>query len=314
MSVDSLVSNWATSTGPSTKLRQNEKLIRFLGDWLFADYQPFPEKADFWDRLFLWLDSLRPCDSRLDDQQAMFDLIPHLLFAGEKDLTSMYRAAFEGPIRRWLITKGNLNLDQADLDAEIESLRNGTWFGSLAGMDISGFCRVNRIIPQSYRPEFRFVAKFCKVSPLKKWLIEKNYERIVVVEDMVGTGQQFLETLPVLQKLKPIQILFVPFFIPPDGYETVRTELLLKLNRHITCEPMCVLPEACLIRMDAHPDESVDIARFREVIQRHGGNRFGFGGDYGTLLLSFLNCPDNVPPIIYRPATTALCPRASREG
>lgn len=47
MSVDDLVREWALRAGSSDRLRANERLIRFLGEWLFPDYQPFPEKATF---------------------------------------------------------------------------------------------------------------------------------------------------------------------------------------------------------------------------------------------------------------------------
>lgn len=316
MNVDDLVAEWALATGASTKLRANERLIRFLGEWLFPDYHPFPEKADFWERLFVWLDHIGPCDSRNDDQHAMFDFVPHLLFAAERDLTSMYRAAYDGPIRRWLIEQGDFMLDDSDLDAKLEKLRRDTWFGSLAGMDIAGFCRVNRIFPQSYRPEFRFIAEFCNPAGVKQWLQSEGYERIVVVEDMVGTGEQFEEALPALRGVggtDPINVLFVPLFIPPQGFKFVCKQLEKPEHQHITCQPMIVLPESVLIRRDAHDDESEDIRRFREVILRHGNANFGIGDDYGTLVLSFLNCPDNVPPIVHSPADTALFPRASRE-
>jgi hypothetical protein len=317
MSVDDLVREWALRAGSSDRLRANERLIRFLGEWLFPDYQPFPEKADFWARLFVWLDHIGPCDTRSDDQRAMFDFVLHLLFAAERDLTSMYRAAYDGPIRRWLIDQGGLLLDNANLNAELDQLRRDTWFGSLAGMDVGGFCRVNRIFPQSYRPEFRFIAEFCKPAQIKKWLQSEGYKRIVVVEDMVGTGEQFEEALPALRgvggKEEPIQVLFVPLFIPPAGFEFVCEQLEKPGNRHITCQPMVILPESVLIRRDAHAGESEDVARFRAVILRHGDADFGFGDKYGTLALSYLNCPDNVPRIIHSPAATALFPRASRE-
>lgn len=247
----------------------------------------------------------------------MFDFVLHLLFAAERDLTSMYRAAYDGPIRRWLIDQGGLLLDNANLNAELDQLRRDTWFGSLAGMEVGGFCRVNRIFPQSYRPEFRFIAEFCKPAQIKKWLQSEGYKRIVVVEDMVGTGEQFEEALPALRgvggKEEPIQVLFVPLFIPPAGFEFVCEQLEKPGNRHITCQPMVILPESVLIRRDAHAGESEDVARFRAVILRHGDADFGFGDKYGTLALSYLNCPDNVPRIIHSPAATALFPRASRE-
>ncbi len=313
MTVDELVSEWAQSSGEIDKIRFNQSLLRFLGEWLYCEYQPYPEKADFWERLYVWLDQLPASPQRGDHQQAMFNFVIHLLFAGEKDLTSMYRAAYDGPIRRWLIDQANLNLETPSFDTEFENARRKTWFGSLAGMDVNTFCRVNRIFGQSYRPEFRFINEFCDADALRVWLDSESLDRIVVVEDMVGTGQQFLETIAVLTRLGK-ETLFVPLFIPPDGNERIGNELAKPENKHIAYHPILVLPRESVIRSQEQPDDSKDVIAFREIIELYGRGIFGFGGDYGTLALSYLNCPDNVPRIIWNPFETALFPRASREG
>jgi len=316
MSVDDLIAEWALATGPSDRLRDNENLIRFLGEWLFSEYQPYPEKADFWDRLYCWLNQICDCKTRNEDQRAMFDFIPYLLFAGQRDLTAMYRAAYDGPIRRWLIDQGELLLDDLAVARKLENLRRDTWFGSLAGMDISGFSRVNRITGQSYRPEFRFIAEFCNMNELKNWLDAEGYKRIVVVEDMVGTGEQFQDALPALAGVggeNPIQVLFVPLFIPPAGLKVVLDELSKPEHSHISCQPICVLPDSSIIYGESQSAESKDHSRFREVILRHGSGNFGYGSNYGTLILSYMNCPDNVPAIIHQPTDVALFPRATRE-
>ncbi len=317
MSADELIREWALASGPSDALRENENLIRFLGEWLFTEYQPYPEKADFWDRLFLWLDQIGACPTRDEDQRAMFDFIPHLLFAGHRELTAMYRAAYDGPIRRWLIDQGKLPLDDPNLEGELEALRRATWFGSLAGMDINGFCRVNQITGQSLRPEFRFIAEFLDVIKLKDQISTQGYKRIVVVEDMIGTGEQFMEALPALASVggeDPIQVLFVPLFIPPDGLKCVCEELSKEEYLHITCQPICIHSDAALIHRNEHNGELPTVAKFRKVIHRHGNGNFGFGVDYGTLILSYMNCPDNVPEIIHYPPKVAIFPRATREG
>lgn len=71
---------------------------------------------------------------------------------------------------------------------------------------------MNGIFGQSYRPEFRFINEFCDADKLRTWLDSEGLERIVVVEDMVGTGQQFLETIAVLTQLGK-ETLFVQFLI-----------------------------------------------------------------------------------------------------
>jgi len=317
LSVDDLIREWALASGPSDGLRDNENLIRFLGVWLFAEYQPFPENAEFWDRLYLWLDQIAACVTRDDDQRAMFDFIPHLLFAGQRDLTAMYRTAYDGPIRRWLIDQENLQLDDPNLNDKLEALRQDTWFGSLAGMDISAFCRVNQITGQSFRPEFRFIAEYFDFTNLKDQIVAEGYKRIVVVEDMIGTGLQFTEALPALASVggeDPVQVQFVPLFIPPDGLQCVQAELSKNEHQHISCQPICVLPDAAMIHRSEQAGEPSAVARFRDVVIRHGNGDFGLGDDYGTLVLSYMNCPDNVPTIVHNPSNVALFPRATREG
>ena len=313
MTVDELVSEWAQSSGEIDKLRFNHSLLQFLGEWLFCEYQPYPEKADFWDRLYIWLEQLPAGPKRANHQQAMFNIVVRLLFAGERDLTSMYRAAYDGPIRRWMIDQANLTFEISNFDAELGEVRRKTWFGSLAGMDINAFCRVNRIFGQSYRPEFRFINNFCDTGKLKAWLDAKDYERIVVVEDMVGTGEQFLQTIAALTQLKK-EAIFVPLFIPPDGDKLISTELAKPENSHIAYHPILVLPNESIIRSQEQPDDSQEVIAFREIINLYGGGIFGYGKHYGTLALSYLNCPDNVPKFVWSPSESALFPRASREG
>ncbi|WP_417375552.1 hypothetical protein [Gimesia maris] len=310
---DELIRSWIFSSGNKDQIDFNESLLRFLGEWHYFEYQPFPEKGNFWERLGSWLKEIPDCDTKTEDQQALFNAVPRLLFAAEGDLISMYRAAYEGPILRWLLDTENLSLDESDLQTKIANAKHETWFGSLAGMDINTFCRVNEIYGQSFRPEFRFVTKFCSTKKLSNWLKVKKYSKIVVVEDMIGTGDQLKEAISSLTRLKEFQILLVPLFIAPAGWTVAKKLMKYKRNKHIKCTPMVILPDACLIQDTPHPQEGDEITELREVIQRHDYGRLGWGNKYGTLMLSYLNCPDNVPPIIHTSYKNSLFPRAYRE-
>lgn len=309
MNTDELIRLWIYASGDTSTIVSNEILLRFLGEWSFSEYQPYPEKAGFWERLGPWLENL----TLTDEQQSLFNSLTRLLFAGEADLISMYRAAYEGPVRRWLIDQENLDLTSDDFDQLFKQAKHMTWFGSLAGMDINTFCRVNRIYGQSFRPEFRFVSKFCKTFELSTWLKANSYERIVVVEDMVGTGEQFNQALPSLRDLNDFEILIVPLFIAPDGWSFVQSLLSTPEHSHIACEPVMVLPESTIIRNVPMPDEEPVISELRSIIQRHDNSLFGHGDEYGTLALTYLNCPDNVPSLYHSSFDHPIFPRASRE-
>jgi hypothetical protein len=313
--MDSLIARWTSVSGYDKRLEHNAELLSFLGHWHYSRYQPFPEKPPFWDRLFQWLNHLPHAPT--GDQQALFNFVPWLLFASEEDLISTYRMAYTGPICRWLLDQTNITLDDANLDEKLEAARKRTWFGSLAGMDINTFCRVNGIFGQSYRPEFRFVSEFCDVQALSLWLSGQPYERIVVVEDIVGTGTQLWQTRRALKELRDFQILFVPLFIAPEGYRLARLMCSNARYAHVQCEPIFVLPHQCLVRRSPSPEDDPVITAFRSVNAAYNSGDLGFGQEYGTLVLTCANCPDNVPPIVHQRTSSRpmpLFPRASREG
>ena len=80
---------------------------------------------------------------------------------------------------------------------------------------------------------------------------------------------------------------------------------------------MFILPDECLVQRVPPTSESDEIRDLRDIINRRDGGNLGYGFDYGTLVLSYLNCPDNVPWIVHKRTDDLpepLFPRASREG
>jgi hypothetical protein len=322
--MDTLISEWTSVSKHDPRIDDNSELLSFLGTWLYSQYQPFPEKSPFWDRLFRWLDQIpnntapKIKKRRQLDQQVLFNFVPSLLFVAEEELLATYRAAYTGPICRWILKQSGITLDDPNLDERLKTERNATWFGCLAGMDINTFCRVNGVFGQSFRPEFRFLAKFCDMKKLSSWLKEKDYRRIVIVEDIIGTGEQLEQTMGALAKLSDVPIKLVPLFIAPQGDRRVRQLLKTLVYAHVAYEPIFVLPHECLVDETPAEEDSSEIREFREVNNRlfkdrFGEGLFGFGKTYGTLVLTYANCPDNVPPIVHN-GKHALFPRASREG
>ena len=322
--MDTLISEWTSVSKHDPRIDDNSELLSFLGTWLYSQYQPFPEKSPFWDRLFRWLDQIpnntapKIKKRRQLDQQVLFNFVPSLLFAAEEELLATYRAAYTGPICRWILKQSGITLDAPNLDERLQTERKATWFGSLAGMDIATFCRVNGVSGQSYRPEFRFVAELGDMKLLPAWLKEKKYRRIIIVEDIIGTGEQLRQTMGALAALNEFPIKLVPLFIAPQGDQLVRNLLEQPSYTHVEYEPIFVLPHECLVKETPSKEDSPEIQKFREVNNRLFRDRFGdfllgYGKTYGTLVLTYANCPDNVPLIVHSDKS-ALFPRASREG
>ena len=90
MSVDQLVSQWTAVAGSDQELNGITKLLAFLSEELYRDYEPYAEWPIFWERLGSWIQNVEG----ESDQQNLFRLVPWLLFFGKEEMKAMYRAAF----------------------------------------------------------------------------------------------------------------------------------------------------------------------------------------------------------------------------
>lgn len=325
-SVYELVARWTQASGPNQHLSATRDLLRFLTDELYHEYQPFSEKPLFWERLACWLQNV----TLEADQQRLLEFVPWLLFVGREEMATMYRAAFTGPITRWIIDDAGLDIADPALSGHFTHELRRTWFGSLAGMDIGSFMRVNGIDEQSLRPDFRVLSFLGDPSKVRDYLgaNEHNpggYRRIVVVEDFVGTGQQMKKAIPILQDLKDVPILLCPVIVAQEGFKV--GVAIAKANKHIVFREHFRIPSTATIDEVASVDGEPEIfALIRELITRTWprlktskpyDKPFGFENS-GSLLLTYLNCPNNVPPLIHRQADgedgwEPLFPRVVRE-
>ncbi len=321
--VDELVEGWTGESGSNQHLGAIRDLVRYLSSELYEQYQPFGGKALFWERLARWLQNL---DTKRD-QQSLLEMVPWLLFVGLKEMEAMYRAAFVGPIARWLIDEAKLDITATDLPTLLQDELRMTFFGSIAGMDINGFARINGLAGQSDRPNFREHSRLGNFSKFKREFVKSGYKRIVAVEDMVGTGTQMVEAAPILAHMSPYKVLLCPVIVAPAGVDRWHQELKPNYG-NFAFEPLFVIPEnATIPKQRGSKSEPYELQRFREVLTKTWAqvrglkpsdqlySEFGFG-DFGALVLSFLNCPDNVPPLIHYEGDQwhALFPRLSREG
>jgi hypothetical protein len=317
------VYRWTRRTGTNQHLLDVLALLELLASELYVHYQPFPEKPPFLDRLASWL----ACTPRDVDQRLLFEFVPWLLFVGPREMDSMYRAAFTGPIMRWIVEQSNVSLSQPAFSQSVSDSLKRTYVGSMAGMDIGTFCRVNNIVGQTYRCDFRALAEVGSVTAFRDYLRDNNYERIIAVEDYVGTGSQMSEAVVFLRQLTSFPVLLCPIIVANAG-----NKLGAKIQRaesHITYSPQFITPSATYIPKTANKKapEPQCFRKMRNLLTRLWGivrgtvptqplySPFGFG-DVGSLVLTFLNCPDNVPPLLHHKSDSwdPLFMRSSREG
>lgn len=304
-----MVERWARASGKSQHLLAIRDLLSLLATELYSQYQPFPESPPFWDRLRAWLENVPDGD----DRKQLFEFVPWLLFVGRRELEVMYRAAFSGPITRWIIDEASLDIAASDFTKRFGDAVKETFFGSMAGMDIGSFFRLNELRGQSLRPDFRVLAKLGDPVKTSKYLKTFNIKRIVAVEDFVGTGGQMKEAAQFLSHLLAFNILLCPMIVAQGGV-TVGESLA---KGHIKFAPSFVVPASATLSANAPSDftEPEELSNLRAIAIRFWQQVQGSDPDpqlyepfglenTGSLVMTYFNCPDNVPPLIHHLSDT----------
>jgi hypothetical protein len=226
----------------------------------------------------------------------------------------MYRAAFSGPITRWIIDEeAGLDITASDFTNRFQEALNETFFGSIAGMDIGSFFRVNELRGQSLRPDFRVLAKLGDPVKTSNYLTSFNIKRIVAVEDYVGTGSQMNQAAQFLTQLSAFSILLCPMIVARGG--VAFGESLAK--GHINFAPSFMVPASATLPESAPIDfnEAEELSNLRTIAIRFWQQVQGTDPDpqlyeplgfknTGSLVMTYFNCPDNVPPLIHHLSDT----------
>jgi hypothetical protein len=290
-----------------------------MSRWLFIDYIPSFNSSSFLERLNGWVTRGVPADA---DRKTLLELVLELTYIGHQERLALFQLAFHGPIARWLLDAAGIALDDANLDTEFERAVRGCWFGSITDMDIGTFCRVNGIRGQELRPDWNSLATFASVDRLRDWMRLKNFARIVLIEDFVGSGRQAEDAILWLgENFGSVPILFCPILICREG--STRIAKLVRRFSEFSFAPLFETNERMILSVRPRLNEPTLHQRIRELAIRvhplvRGGrptprNPLGFDST-GALVVMHTNCPNNAPPLIHHDSSrwTALFPRAAR--
>src|ERR1700733_4378902 len=97
--------------------------VTWLGKELYDDYEPNAYDT-FDDRFGKWI-----CNVDDDaDKKTLFELLHHVFFVGRREFESLCRAAFSGPITRWLIDVESIAIDADDVADHLAAAVERTWF------------------------------------------------------------------------------------------------------------------------------------------------------------------------------------------
>ena len=299
---------WATTADSAVDYAAIRDQIEYFAENLFGEFTPAkaPDQKHFLDRLTDWLNNT----DNEDDQRILFRLVTQLLFVGSKEFETLYRGAFNGPIARWLIDQIDLRLDRADAQKRLRTAEGGTWFCAITdSMQIAEFYHLNHIEGVDVRPVWHTLQQLHgdgSVQVIDDYVRSQGFERIVLLEDFVGSGNQMAAAVEFVSSLpsRP-PILLCPIIICPAGVE--RANQLAARYDHLTFEAVLALPAEMFISRDPSPDEDAFFTELRPTLIRlHPLLRrpkckyppFGFRST-GSLVVMHTNCPNNTLPVVH---------------
>jgi hypothetical protein len=295
-----LVASWITADSPDRdELLQIHELVSYLADRLYNLYEPCQFEL-FSDRLSQWLGNLT--DEK--DQKILYRLLGEIFFVGVREFESLYRAAYSGPIFRWIVESLALKFDDPHFDVQVDGALRETWFCPITdSMRINAFLKVNAIRGHSFRPDWRSMTEFADVAKIRAYVDRMKIKRIVLLEDFVGTGIQVEEALLFASRIDDnMPILGCPLLICPQGVD--RSSQIVNQRPNLSISPVLALPSSMFILKDPQPDENTlfPLVRallldVRERLGLHTDTVHGFAGTGATIVLHS-NCPDNTLPII----------------
>jgi hypothetical protein len=326
--LDEKINRWCMDIDDANILIPIYEQIRYLSDTRFIQYHPtLSPHPDFLIRLRDWINN--PTDE--GDQKTLFRLVPHIFFIGTTEFESLYRAAFKGPLLRWLIDLLNLDFSDPNFETQLQTAVCSSWFCPISdSMNIAAFYHVNNIAGMDLRPDWRTLAKLGDQNRIIQYMRDCGVERLVLLEDFVGSGSQMIAAVEFAANLPTrFPILLTPLIIAPTGVQTAQQ--LESRFSNLTFLPNLCLGDAALIYEAINPGEHQLFPSVRDVAVRlysqlcggtaiYGASPYGpFGFNPVTphaaaLVVMHTNCPDNTLSLVhYRSASwNALFPRSSR--
>lgn len=334
-----------TDPNDAVQLARTLENLRFLDRVKFTPYVPTlysSQTSSFEDRFHQWLTNP---DITPDQQRDLFEFAYRIAFFSFDDFTALFQNAFSGPISRWCMSHVGLRLDQADWQTRLDEERfNKTWFCPVTdSLLISVFHHVNGIEGKDRKPAFRELMHFGdetedeEKNKIHKYARDKGYQRIVLLEDFVGTGGQSLKTVKWAVRTLKLPVLFCPMIIAPEGadkYRALKSELDLERSRNVTLpefafEPVLKLDADCFIHNADRASEPL-FSRIRslaeEIHDRLSASQqeckegaLGYcnhdSPQKGATVVMFSNTPNNSLPLIHHGADqwNPLFPRVARQ-
>lgn len=290
--------------------------INHLETRLFKSYEPNKfVNGEFWTRCEAWLKNV-PTDL---EQQTLLRLLTQIFFVGPAEFEELFRCAYDGIVATWLADQENIDICGTDAQRLLREAAEKTWFCPVTdSFRINSFFHINNLPSNAnLRPDWCSLHTFSDTDKLKRYITTNRIERLVLLEDFVGGGDQSLAAVNFAATHSGLsKILFLPMIICPEGAKRAR-ELETKVNAKgqgsFCFSPVVELPkeafftptESALPPTETQALRSLIINTYNAV---SGGvshdkpyHMYGFppNNPTGGLVVMYTNTPDNTLPLIH---------------
>jgi hypothetical protein len=300
--------SWEISENDRDLEHGSVSLVLYLAKKLYYEYEP-GNLQPFMLRLEKWLNNF----TEESNQKILISLLSHLFFAGRYEFESLYRSTLTN-IYRWLVEVMATDISDPNLDEILNAALRRTWICPITdSLRINAFLKINEIAGHDHRPHWRSLARFGDVSKIQTYIKTKSIERIVLIEDFVGTGTQIRPTVEfACTSFVGLEVALCPLIVCPPG-DRLLTAIATQYDR-LSYFPAMVLPEEVFLEPTPRADEPSTFTRGRQLINgvrsRLLTEAFGYR-QTGALVAMFSNCPDNTLAI-FRDEANAWAPLFAR--
>lgn len=265
------------------------------------------------------------------DQKLLLKYAARISFFSHDDFAALYRTAMDREISRWVASQIAVRLEPAGWQSFHElierEIHRHTWFCPITdSMDINEFYKVNHLKGVGHRPGFATLEMLAtregNLIPqlsenVRRYMANPSSEpldprrrcpplkRIVLLEDIVGSGSQCRDAIRWAVANLGTPVLFVPLILCPNGVQALRDEEALS-GGMLTVRPVIELRRNDLLGPERQGEPGWPIAADVEDLARrtvvdlgiHPLDAFGYR-ETGCSLTTFSNTPDNTLPIVH---------------
>ena len=290
--------------------------------YLPAEHSDF--NSSYMERLATWIGNV----SDESDQKLLLEYALYISFFSHEDFVALYSTAFNREVTRWVAEQVGARLESNGSESwrnlVKSQIHQHTWFCPVTdSMDINEFYKVNHLKGVGHRPGFATLQMLAESAATLDPALAKNLshymanpslnphkrspslERVVLLEDIVGSGTQCLAAIrwAIANLHKPI--LFIPLILCPNGVDALREEVE-KSNGRLTVRPVIEISRSELLGPERQGHKGWAITPQLEEFAACCNTRaspspmdmFGYKNT-GCSLTTFSNTPNNTLPIVH---------------